>query len=193
MNAIVIKENNPLDCWKYVVSNFNSGVPCFLETEISLLNIEDPLFNRLSNEYKWHFRDTYRSFFKKMNRNLTRYEFSYYERMHDYFDQDQIKTILEKPNLILCNWDPNIDRINNPKPCFITAKIIEEGKFLNLSVTFRTRDIIKRMIPNFLAFRIMLEKICNVKNKKMGKLFDYSNQIIAKSQDIEKVKSWIEF
>jgi hypothetical protein len=38
-----------------------------------------------------------------------------------------------------------------------------------------------------------MEEQCKIMNKKMGKLFDYSNQIMTKKEDLANVKSWIEF
>jgi thymidylate synthase len=176
-----------------VVEAFQDGVPLFVETDLKNLSLDSILLKRLNAEFKWHFRDTQRSFLTKMERPLTRYEFSYYSRMHDHFGFDQTVKVRENMNNVVCNWDPKVDFDNHPRPCFLTLKLIPEKEFLNVSVTFRTRDVLKRMVPNWIAIKVFMEEECKVAGKKMGKLFDYSNQVMAKKEDLAKVKSWDEY
>lgn len=190
--ALTVANDNPLQAWKEVVQNFTSGAPCFVETDLKNIDIDSELFKLLSDKYAWHFRDSHRSLLIKMGRNLTPYEFSYYDRIHSFFGFDQWEMAMKKPNNIICNWDHG-DHERRPKPCFVTAKLLAEGKFVHLSVTFRTRDVLKRMYPNFLALRIFMQETAERMNKRVGKLFDYSNQIIADSDDIQAIKKWPEF
>ena len=49
------------------------------------------------------------------------------------------------------------------------------------------------MYPNFVALRMFLEEQASIINKKPGKLFDYSNQIIADNKDLSIIRGWKEF
>ena len=193
MKPIIIQNSFPMEVFHQTISSFEEGVPLFIETDLNNLDLDSALFKRLSSTFQWHFRDSCRSLLNKMERPLTLYEFSYYDRLHDYFGIDQVAKIRENTNNIVCNWDPKKDFDNHPRPCFLTMKFIPEKEFLHVSVTFRTRDVIKRMYPNFIALRILMEEQCKIMNKKMGKLFDYSNQIMTKKEDLANVRSWIEF
>jgi len=193
MNAITVSNPYPMKAWKEVIDKFYRGVPCFLETDLNNLDVESDLFYRYCQSYKWHFRDSHRSLLIKMERNLTPYEFSYYDRMREYFGIDQVEMARKHPNNIICNWEVGKDHKKRPRPCFVTAKFIPDKEFLHLSVTFRTRDVIKRMYPNFVALRFFLNEQASLLNKKPGKLFDYSNQIIADNQDLARVRDWKEF
>lgn len=193
MNSIIIKNNFPLKAWKEIIEEFQNGVPLFVETDLNNLDTNSNLFNKFYNHFKWHFRDSHRSMNIKMERNLTPYEFSYYNRMREYFGIDQLELNLKNKNNIICNWDNKKDYISRPKPCFVTGKFIQEDNYLHFSCTFRTRDVIKRLYPNYISLRLMLEKCAEQHNLKLGKLFDYSNQIIAQKDLIEEIESWQEF
>ena len=193
MNAIIVNNNHPMKVWKEIIDKFYRGVPCFLETDLNNLDIKSDLFQKYYKSFKWHFKDTHRSLLINMERKLTPYEFSYCDRMHKHFGFDQVEMVRNKSNNIICNWETGKDHNRRPRPCFVTAKFITEKSFLHLSVTFRTRDVIKRMYPNFVAFRIFLDKQASLLNKKPGKLFDYSNQIIAENKDLANVRNWKEF
>lgn len=193
MKCTIIQENNPILAWKKCLQIHMNQNPLFVETDLNLIDLESDLFKRYYKEYKWHFKDSRRSLLQNMERNLTRYEFSYYDRIHSYFGKDQVKAIVEKPNEIISLWDPKNDSQNSPKPCLVTIKIIPEDKFLHLSVTFRSRDIIRRMYPNFIALKIFQNDCAEMMKKHPGKLFDYSNQAFYREEDLNKVLSWIEF
>jgi thymidylate synthase len=193
MKPSVIQNNFPLKAWKELIETHDMGSPVFVETELSNIDVDSPLFIRYYNSYKWHFRDTKRSLLDEMKRPLTQYEFSYYERIHDYFGINQTDIVSVNPNNIICTWDSKKDYENNPKPCLITIKFIQEKNFLHISTTFRMRDLIRRMYPNFIALSIFHKNHADKLNCKTGKLFDYSNQAAAKKEDLIKVKSWEEF
>ena len=193
MKSLVIIDDNPMNAWKSIVENYNDGLPCFVETDLTNIDLESNFFKRYYKEFKWHFNDSYRSLMIKMTRNLTPYEFSYYDRIHDYFGQDQEHTILANQNNVISLWDVTKDPNNNPKPCLLTLKVIRDKDYLHLSITFRNRDIIRRMYPNFVALSRFHNNLCKQLSLKQGKLFDYSNQIIVRKQDLDKVKSWEEF
>lgn len=193
MNAITVSNPYPMKAWIEVINNFYRGVPCFLETELSNIDVTSDLFLKYYNSYKWHYKDSYRSLLTKTERGLTPFEFSYHNRMTEFFGIDQVEMARNKPNNIICNWEVGKDHNRRPRPCFVTAKFIIDKQFLNLSVTFRTRDVIKRMYPNFVALRFFLEEQASLLDKKPGKLFDYSNQIIADNKDLNNVRNWKEF
>ncbi len=191
--SIIVVNDKPLEAWREVIKKFQPGCPLFVETDLSQLDLDSCLFKKYYDSFKWHFRDSHRSLMIEMQRALTRYEFSYYDRIHTYFGVDQLKHIRNKPNDIICNWDPVKDPTNQPKPCFITLKLIPDGKHLNISVTFRTRDVIRRLYPNWVVLFALLQEECKLRNRKPGKLFDYSNQVMARKEDLLRVNAWDEF
>ena len=193
MKTIIVQNDNPMDCLIYIIDNFIENSPMYIETDLNNIDVSSDFFNKYKSMFKWHFNDSFRSVLVKMKRPLTKYEFSYYNRIYDYFGVNQEEIISRNFNNIICNWDSKSDYKNHPKPCLLTAKFIQEKEYIHLSITFRTRDIIKRLYPNWIALRIFFQKICDKHCKKMGKLFDFSNQIICDSNKRNQIMNLEEY
>lgn len=189
IKPIIIQNDCPIETLYTLLEIYENQCPLFIETDLKNIKLDSDFFKKYYSTFQWHFRDSHRSLIQRMHRKLNRYEFSYFDRIHDYFDVDQIEICREKPNNVVCCWDSRNDFTNSPKPCLLTMKFIRDKQYLHISVNFRTRDIIRRMFPNWIALRCLLEQEARLLNKKPGKIFDYSHQIMAKEEDVVKLRN----
>lgn len=190
MNSIlVVKEKEPIVAWKKAL--YVNG-PLVIETDLKLINEKNPLHIKLCSSYKWHHDDSLRSLLEKMDRPLNQFEFSYYDRIREHFGEDQLDIIIKDQNAIISTWDIKVDKDNRIRPCLATLRLLSDRDYLHLSVTFRVRDVIRRLYFNMLALNKLQQECCKLLNKSQGLLFDYSNQAFCRDDDLSKVFSWKE-
>ena len=161
--------------------------PIFFEFDLKKLS--DELIDKHRLVFPWHFKDSVRSITNSNIKNLTPYEFSYSNRFIKHFGINQIELCKSNLKNIVLTWDPKIDLFNFPRPCLLAIKFIKDGKFLHLSVVFRNRDLLKRLIPNWYCCYIILNNISKDLSLKTGKLFDYSIQSMYNDNDYQKWKN----
>jgi len=161
-----------------------SDGPVYFELDSARTNVE--IFKRHEKLFNWHYKDSIRSFTNANIENLTPYEFSYANRFTKHFGMDQLKRVKDDHSKILITWDPKVDLYKSPKPCLLLLKFFEENNKLHLQCVFRNRDMIRRLIPNWLCLLNLLQSVAIQKGKKFGNLYDYSLWSYAKQFDLDK-------
>ncbi len=79
-------------------------------------------------------------------------------------------------NNVICTWEPGRDLRSLRKPCLITLKFIRNHGRLDVVMTWRNRDILKRMVGNWLAIIELTNLMCNKTRMKPGMLYDLNMQ-----------------
>jgi len=159
------------------LKNLNKNNLYSLFLEINNLEIDNNLISLHKKLFPWHFNDTIRSFTNPDISNLSRFQFSYNNRIHKHFGFSQldIKSLLK--NNIINIWDPKIDfNSKDTKPCLLVIKFIKDNDNLNLSVVWRKRDILKRLIPNIFCLSNLLKEYASKLSLNSGIIMDYSLQ-----------------
>lgn len=172
-----------LDHFNSMLRLVKKDEPTYFEFDIN--DLSEELLDRHRKLYPWHFKDSIRSFTNDNITNLSKYEFSYQNRFKKYFKVDQFDYANKS---IINTWDPKIDLFAIIKPCLLILKFIRDGEYLHLSVVYRKRDLIKRLIPNWCCLCVLLTEQAQKFNLKPKLLLDYSIQ--ATYNDKDRLK-WI--
>jgi hypothetical protein len=145
-----------------------------------------PLLKYLCKEkFSWHWRDTERSFNDSDIMKLTKFQFSYLNRMELYFGHNQLEAISKDFSKLLCTWDSKVDLFGKRKPCFILAKFIKNGDELDMITVFRNRDLLKRAIPNWYQLGKIMETVAKKRKLVIGHLYDFNMQVFYKPEDMK--------
>jgi len=160
--------------------------PVLFELDIKLLSTKLVAYHE--RLFSWHAKDTRRSFFVLPKTELNKFQFSYADRMTEYFGINQFQKACFDYSKIICTWDPKVDLFKSPKPCFLILKFKRSGDKLDATVIFRNRDLIRRMVPNLLAIQTLMRTAAVDKKLKLGILIDYSLNTFYKQEDYER---WI--
>ena len=116
-------------------------------------------------------------------------EYTYYGRLREYktavfsecycseIETDQILEILEKLNefkntrrAVAVTWQPWIDLESNDPPCMDFLKFTIKDNKLNLTVVFRSHDLIKGWVNNVYALIHLMEDMTRYLNVGVGYL-----------------------
>lgn len=176
---MILKCEKPFTVWKMLIESYEKNkdeFPLIIETDLKKL--DDKLKNIYQKYFDWHFRDSMRSFLTDSIWN-PKFEFSYYRRMHTAFSVDQIeevkKKILTDPRkAVISIWSPSIDLYGDIIPCFMNLYVKKYKDDLNFVVVFRSRDIVKRLIPNWYALKIIQENMSKDLSMNVGNIIDIS-------------------
>jgi len=156
---------------------------------ISNLKIDENLLNAHKKLFPWHHKDSIRSFTNPDISKLTPFEFSYANRIQKYFGYSQLKHVLT--NNIINIWDPQKDPNSRVKPCLLVLKFIKTDNKLNLTVIWRKRDILKRLIPNIFCLINLLKNESIKHNLTPGIITDFSIQIILNENEKNKFINYL--
>ena len=145
----------------------------------------DDLIQHHLDTFEWHHKDTERSFTSDSPDG----RFGYRKRMIRYFGVDLENALLEGKTNVVGIWDPRVDHRQQPgsKPCLMSLAINEVSGVLDMSVTFRARDMVKRMIGNWYQLQLLLEEVANTRGKRVGRIYDFSYTAWYQSNDL---KTW---
>ena len=178
----IFKDAHTLNGFKDMLNNFEQKRPSLF---IVKLNQISPILIMLYKEkFHWHWNDTVRNFTKlesSVNDAIT-----YYNRMNEHFGYDQAERYLKNMNNCICFWDPKRDMFSIRKPCMITMKMIVDNKILDMVVTWRNRDVLRRMIGNWIMLKRFGQEICDKKKWKLGTLYDFNMQAFYQKDDLKK-------
>lgn len=138
-------------------------------------------------KFPWHHEDTRRSF----NSLQADGKFGYRKRMVRYFNIDLEEALLDGSTDVVGIWDPRVDHRQGPgsKPCLMSLSVMTVDGMLDMSVTFRARDMLRRMVGNWFQLINLLNVIAVARGKKPGRLYDFSYTAWYKPGDL---KTWRE-
>ena len=171
---------DPVYCLKEVLRMGTSGVSLLIITDLKKLSRD--FLDSYSNIFGWHFRDSERSLLSSKISN-PKYEFSYFDRIHSHFGFDQLEFVLEglrngTRSRVISTWDQTLDmRTKEIIPCLTLLQFSLDDSLprkLDLSVVFRSRDIVRRMVPNWNALDILQRQCADALHCEQGVLIDYS-------------------
>lgn len=187
-----IREAEPIDAFFQVLDLGVNGESLLIETDLRLL--DQDFVSRYSKEFSWHFKDSQRSLLTPDISNPD-FEFSYFNRIHNHFGFDQLYFVLGglkkgSRSRIISTWDPKVDMETKALiPCLVVLKLsISDRNELDLGVVFRSRDIMKRMIPNWVALDVFQRNCADLIGLKQGILSDYSLQWFYRHDDLQRLK-----
>jgi len=139
----------------------------YMEVETLCVHISDPVrdldklvdWSPLGKQAMDYYRDqlVYGKHIKKDDPN-DEAEYTYYQRLREYEDVDQIKEIIDKlldfkrsRRAVAVTWQPWIDLESRDPPCLDWLKFTIKDNQLCLSVVFRSHDLIKGWVANVYA------------------------------------------
>jgi thymidylate synthase len=96
-----------------------------------------------------------------------------------HFGYDQFAEHRVQKNKLICVWDPSTDGDNfgEHNPCLVTVRFKEVGKWLDVVVTYRKRDLLTRMVGNLLMVSMWLNSEASVRKLKPGLITDFSMEV----------------
>ena len=188
-----ILSGSPVDLFKALLSTGKlNGGPLFMSVDLKLL---DQVFvDKYGEIFGWHLKDSHRSLMTDVVNN-PKFEFSYFDRMTKYFGINQLEHVLDslrrkdfRKNMIV-TWDPKIDLGSNSLiPCLTALSFNVSDSALNMGVLFRSRDVVRRLIPNWSALKYMQTRISESEGFRCGTLADFSFQWFYRQEDYEKIR-----
>jgi len=189
-----ILNSNPLDLFKSLLSLGQlNGKALFMNVDLKLL--DQAFVDKYGEIFGWHLKDSYRSLMTDVVNN-PKYEFSYFNRMTKHFEINQLEHVLSNIRLkklrqnMITFWDPKTDLTSDTIiPCLTALSFFIHEDILNLGVVFRSRDIVRRLIPNWSALKYMQTRIAESEGFKCGTLADFSFQWFYRQEDYEKIKA----
>ena len=146
--------------------------------------LADELIQWHRKKYAWHHNDTVRSYtqmtLRKRGNRGKRTDFAYYNRAMVYFGYDQFDAHRRQPNKLVCFWDPSNegDYVGEHNPCLVLVRYKEQNGKLNMTVVFRKRDVLKRMIGNWVMLCMWLNNEATIRKMKVGTITDFSMDTI---------------
>lgn len=149
---------------------------------------------RFKNAFPWHYDDTQRSYtqpkLRKQGNRGKRVDFSYANRAMRYFGYDQFEEHQQKPNKLICLWDPSLigDNFGEHNPCLIMVKFKRREKHLDMVAVFRKRDLCRRMIGNMVFLSLWLNENAALQKLKPGQITDFSMETQWKKEDLKKLE-----
>ena len=174
---------------KILSNKFFCG-PLYLNLDLKFL--ASKFRDNYSKAFPWHLKDCERSLLTPDISNPL-YEFSYYSRIHESTDFESFIAAIKRNagNAILSTWRrQDYANDNQRKPCLlILSAKLREG-FLDFSVVFRKRDIIRRMPGNWFALYKLQQEISTQLGSTPGYLHDYSMDWFYQQQDLEKLRQF---
>jgi thymidylate synthase len=184
------------------IEAFTNGSPLLIKFNQN--KIDKNLSKKHRRVFPWHYADTKRSYTQEKlrmhgSRGKTE-DFAYRNRLINYFGYNQMEAQLEKPNKIICMWNAGFsykdsyqsqithkgDMFGEHNPCLTTMRFIPRGKVLDLVVTFRKRDLLRRFIPNIVMLGQWLDEACKEVNKNPGNIIDFSMEAFYREEDLDK-------
>jgi hypothetical protein len=192
MNAttVVKKEPTPIDVWMSLFTfQPQLNQPLYLP-RLDLQRLNDKFAEDYCKYFKWHFNDSHRSFLTARWNPDSQYEFSYWHRMHDGSNWGKFMLSIAKntSRSLICTWRSADYDSEKPIPCFVMMWASRIKTALDLTVVFRSRDVIRRMIPNWYAIKLMQRDIANELNLTPGLVNDFSMRWFYKQEDMKKIK-----
>jgi len=188
-----IETVDPVTAFKELIASGKSeGNSLLILTRLD--SIDQDFLERYSKTFSWHFRDSERSLLTPDVSNPI-YEFSYYDRIHTHFGIDQLDFMLTGLKLgsrsrVICTWDQRSDlRTKELIPCLTLLQFDIKDYCLDMSVVFRSRDIVRRLIPNWNALAKLQKSCADKLNMKPGWISDYSLKWFYRKEDFERLRS----
>lgn len=167
-----------------MLKEIKQGYPVMFE--VNPLKLGGDLIEKHQGLFPWHFRDSIRSFNDPSIIDLNKYEFSYANRISEYFTINQLERAMYNFKHPIVLWDPAVDLNTTPRPCLMMIKFFAESKVLNMQVVFRRRDLIRRMIPNWFCLGEIQRKVAEERKMTVGILYDYSLDVFYNNDDKKK-------
>lgn len=165
---------NPVKVWLSLFAT-SSPKPLWLP-RLELEQLSSTFAEDYCKYFKWHFDDSQRSFLTPVIGN-PKYQFSYYRRLHEKrsWGKFENEAMHGSSRNIICTWrlkdhDYGEERI----PCFILLSARIRQGWLDFTVVFRMRDIIRRMIPNWYALKTMQMEMAGRNHLGVGVTNDLS-------------------
>lgn len=131
--------------------------------------------------FGWHRVDSERSF-TRTGGTL----FSYRRRLVQHFDNQ-----LDPPppaGRVVSVWDPLVDNTQprGMKPCLMNMVFTDDsGGVSHLSVVWRARDILRRMVPNWFWVIRLGREVLTRRGRTLGFIYDYSHRAFSNPGDLE--------
>lgn len=161
-----------LKSFSLMLDNHKQREPLYFSFDLQKLNKE--ILERYRTLFRWQYRDSLRSFTNPDISDLTDRQLSYANRFQEYFGVNQIEACLANPKLVATTWDPKRDLTRTPRPCLLSFRLIQDGKWLHIAVVFRAREMLRRMVGNWYCFMEFQREICEKRDLKPGKIYDFS-------------------
>lgn len=147
----------------------------------------DDLIRHHIDKFSWHHDDTHRSFTSLKADS----KFGYRKRMVRYFGVDLESALIDGDTDVVGIWDPRVDhrQPSGSKPCLMSLSVnqVHGTKLLDMLVTFRARDILRRMIGNWFHLINLLHNVAAARGKQPGRIYDFSYTAWYRSNDL---KTW---
>lgn len=185
-------EGEPKDCFSSIISTeMTRGNNLLIYTDLKKLDKD--WISKYDDAFHWHLKDSTRSL-NTGDLADPKFEFSYYDRIHKYFGINQMDLVLqelvtEKRTRPIVLWDPKVDlQAKNLIPCLTMISFNIDFNQINMTVVFRSRDIIRRLIPNWNALQFFQERIANSLSMKVGTLSDFSLSWFYRNDDLERLR-----
>lgn len=167
-----------------VLEDHPNGFPLLCQLTTTL-GIDAPVCKLHRDMFPWHWNDTARSFTSLEVDG----KFGYRKSMVRRFKVDQEANMRNK-GYVVSMWNPATDNSQPTglKPCLLTMKLIErDNGQIDLCVTFRSRDMLRRMIPNWFQLLEILKRMAKDKRRTPGYLYDFSYEAFWREDDL---KGW---
>lgn len=192
IESIGLIEGSPGDCFTAIIkTGKNQGNNLLVYTDLKKL--DRSFIEQYDDAFHWHLKDSTRSL-NTGDLADPKFEFSYYDRIHKYFGINQMdlalqELVTEKRSRPIVLWDPKVDlQAKNLIPCLTMISFNINFNEVNMSVVFRSRDIIRRLIPNWNALQFFQERIANSLSMKVGTLTDFSLSWFYRNDDLERLR-----
>ena len=149
---------------------------------------------KFKRAFPWHYSDTQRSYTQdKLRKHGSRgktNDFAYANRAMCYFGYDQFVEHRQKPNKLICLWDPSLigDNFGEHNPCLVMVKFKRREKYLDMVAIFRKRDLCRRMIGNMVFLSLWLNENAVLWKLKPGQITDVSMETQWKKEDLKKLQ-----
>jgi len=160
------------------IDSIHEGEP--LITTFRPQDLADELVVWHREHYSYQHNDTIRSYtqqgLRKSGNHGKRKDFAYFNRAYTFFGYDQFAAHRAQPNKLICIWDPSKqgDMVGEHNPCMVLVKFQKRNGKLDLSVVFRKRDLLSRMVGNWAMLVMWLNNEAGMQKLKPGWLIDYS-------------------
>jgi len=185
------KELKTVEHFSNAVENVHQGEELLVQYAAD--EIGKDLVAAFKKVFPWHYSDTQRSYTQAKlrdhgNRGKTD-DFAYMNRVNGYFGYDQFDEHRRKPNKMICLWDATLmgDNFGQHNPCLVTVKFKQREKYLDMVVTFRKRDLCKRMVGNMVFLALWLNENAKQWQLKSGMITDFSMETQWKKEDLKKL------
>jgi thymidylate synthase len=186
-------EGLPEECLRSLVlkADVNRGNNLLIHTDLNALKPE--FIEKYDNVFHWHLRDSMRSLMLEEVKD-PKFEFSYYNRLRKYFGLDQVQNMYlqlktQGYSRPIVTWDPRIDLTTKELiPCLMSISFRTVGQDLAMSVVFRARDIVRRLIPNWNALAAIQKEVASEMKLSMGTLTDFSLSWFYRQDDLERLR-----